>query len=111
MAGVGYSLGGIVINNYVATYGQDCALDVAVSISGALATRFQQYYERSKYTWQPLIGGHQRDHFLNEKWGKRLLQRLGQEDFRNMLRSTNVVVSFKKEKSAKAFFIFQINGI
>ena len=106
MAGVGYSLGGIVINNYVATYGQDCALDVAVSISGALATRFQQYYERSKYTWQPLIGGHQRDHFLNEKWGKRLLQRLGQEDFRNMLRSTDVVVSFLKRQCAKRHSIF-----
>jgi predicted alpha/beta-fold hydrolase len=92
LVGVGYSVGAIVLGNYVASYGQDCALDVAVSISGALDARMQQYFERSRRVWQPLIAAHQRDQFLNAKWGQRIMQRLGRKDFVNLMRSTNVVV-------------------
>ena len=92
LVGVGYSAGAIVLANYVTSYGRDCALDVAVSISGALDARMQQHFERSRRVWQPMIASHQKDHFLNAKWGQRLLQRLGRNDFVHLMRATNVVV-------------------
>jgi len=55
LAGVGYSMGGIILTNYVSRAGPDCALDAAFSISGGLECRQEANYSRSKYTWFPMI--------------------------------------------------------
>jgi predicted alpha/beta-fold hydrolase len=97
LAGVAYSIGAIVMNNYVASYGKKCALDVAFSISGGLDTRYQQYFERSHRTWQSPIAAHARDQLLVPKWGRRILSRLGPDGLRNFLRVTSVVVRTLKK--------------
>lgn len=91
LAGVGYSMGAIVLNRYVSTE-KDVALDVSVSISGALCTLYQQDYHRSRRTWQRVITGHMKEMFYRGKWGKRLHQVLGREDYRNLLRAQDIVV-------------------
>jgi len=57
MAGLGYSMGGVILANYVAKYGNDCQLDVAISISSALDARKQIKFQRSKLMWEPLVTG------------------------------------------------------
>jgi hypothetical protein len=99
LAGVAYSIGAIVLNNYVASYGKKCALDVGFSISGGLDTRYQQYFERSQRTWQSPIAAHARDQLVLPKWGRRILSRLGPDGLRKLVRVTSVVVrTFKKGK-------------
>jgi hypothetical protein len=92
LVGVGYSLGAIVLNNYVASYGEDTALDAAVSISGSLNCHYQSTFQRSQRTWQPMIASFMRDELLLPKWGRRLQKRLGPDGFRAFLRASNVVV-------------------
>jgi hypothetical protein len=41
-------MGAIVLSNYVASYGKECALDGAISLSGGLDMRFQENFERAK---------------------------------------------------------------
>lgn len=91
LAGVGYSMGAIVLNRYVTT-SEDVALDVSVSISGALCTIYQKDFHRSKMTWQRVITGHMKEMFFRGKWGRRLHQYLGQDDYRGLLRAQNIVV-------------------
>ena len=55
LAGVGYSMGAIVISNYVARSGEDCQLDAAMAISGGLDMREQINFYRSQRLWQPLL--------------------------------------------------------
>jgi len=55
VAGVGYSMGAIVLANYVARSGQGCDLDAAVSLSGALDTRVQLDFKHSTRFWQPFL--------------------------------------------------------
>jgi hypothetical protein len=93
LAGVGYSLGAIVLNHYVSKYEDDVALDVSVSISGALYSLYQKDYVRSKHTWQRIIAAHMKDMFMFGKWGERLYRRLGQQDYQQLLRAQNVIVS------------------
>ena len=90
LAGVGYSMGAIVLNNYVATYGTNCALSAAFSISGALECRFEMNFQRPQRLWQPIIVDYSRQRHLN-KWGDRLRERLGRDKLIGMMRSTNVV--------------------
>jgi predicted alpha/beta-fold hydrolase len=91
LAGVGYSMGAIVLNNYVASAGPDCALDVAFSISGALECRNEQYYRRAMRTWEPMIAENIRSTQHLRKWGQRLRARLGRDAFRSLMRATNIV--------------------
>lgn len=91
--GVGYSLGAIVLNNYVANYGDQVELDVSVAISGALNTLFQKDFVRSGWTWQPMIAAHMKDVFFAGKWGQRVRHQLGKQKYQELLRATNVVVS------------------
>ena len=93
LAGVGYSLGGIVLNKYLATYQEDAQLDVAVTISGALNCIHQPKYHRSKNTWQRMIAAHMKDVFMHGKWGRRLYHQLGQEEYEGLMRVQSVVVS------------------
>ncbi|GMH97004.1 hypothetical protein TrST_g3465 [Triparma strigata] len=55
LVGVGYSMGGIVLSNYAASSGKDCALDAAVAIGGGIDMRFNVWYGRSLWLWQPFL--------------------------------------------------------
>ena len=90
LAGIGYSMGAIVLNNYVATYGSSCALSAAFSISGALECRYEMDFQRPKRLWQPMIADHSRRRHL-DKWGERMKLRLGKTNLIEMMRATNVV--------------------
>lgn len=90
LAGVGYSMGAIVLSNYVATYGRDCALSVAFAISGALECRYEMDFQRPKRVWQPMITEFSRDRHLS-KWGERMKEKLSKQELIGMLRATNVV--------------------
>lgn len=93
LASVGYSLGAIVLNHYVASYGDRVALDVSVSISGALDCNYQQYYARSQRLWQSMIVAHMKDNFLFSKWGDRIIKKLGSNRFQALMRAQDIVVS------------------
>ena len=93
LGAVGYSLGAIVLNNYVKSYGQQVALDVSVSISGALDCNFQSHFARSQRIWQSMIVAHMKDTFLYSKWGNRIVSRLGPKHFQSLMRAKDVVVS------------------
>lgn len=92
LIGVGYSMGAIVLNNYVASYGEGCALHGAVAISGGLDTRYQKDYFRAQRLWQPMLAETMRDDFLLGKWGHRVKERLSRDDFLRMLRASHVTV-------------------
>jgi len=91
LAGVGFSMGAIVLNLYVASSGEDCALDAAFSISGALECRHEAMFNRTKFMWQPMIAEDIRSSQHLLKWGERMKSRLSKEDMIAMMRVTNVV--------------------
>jgi predicted alpha/beta-fold hydrolase len=93
LAGVGYSLGAIVLNHYVASFGNQVALDVSVAISGALDCTFQQFYNRSQRIWQSMIIAHMKDQYLYPKWGDRIHRQIGQKHYQSLMRAGNIVVS------------------
>lgn len=67
LAAVGYSMGAIILSNYVARAGDNCPLDAAVAISGGLDMRFEHYFYRAQRLWQPMLAKTLRDEFLVEK--------------------------------------------
>lgn len=89
LAGVGYSMGAIVLNNYAIRL--DCALDIAFSISGSLDCRFQQNFTRSQKLWQPMISYHVRQDQHLAKWGKLLERHWTRDRMTQFLRATNMV--------------------
>lgn len=93
LAGVGYSLGAIVLNHYVSSARENVALDVSVSISGALACNYQETFVRSRRIWQPVIVAHMKEHFFVSKWGHRLYHQLGREKYQQLLRARHIVES------------------
>ena len=90
--GVGFSMGAIVLSNFVSSYGNDVALDAAVAISGGLDMRPQAGFTRAKRLWQPMLAEDLRDIFLVGKWGKRVKERLSHEDMLRMMRASDVTV-------------------
>ena len=92
-AGVGYSIGAIVLNHYVAAYQDQVALDIAVTISGALYCPPQAHFMRSQVTWQVPVAAFTKEMLLIEKWGARLLNQLGHENYQRLLHASSVVVS------------------
>ena len=94
LVGVGYSMGGIILNNYVAKAGKDCALDAAISISGGLDMRKQKEFYRAQRLWQPLLIEKLRDEFLIGKWGERVRRRLSKGHMRRLMRATHITVGF-----------------
>jgi hypothetical protein len=84
-------MGGIVLNRYVATE-TNVALDVSVSISGALCTLYQMEFQRSQRTWQRVITGHMKEMFFRGKWGQRLHHVLGHHGYQRLLRAQSIVV-------------------
>jgi predicted alpha/beta-fold hydrolase len=91
LVGVGYSMGAIVLGNYVGRSGADCQLDAAFIISGALECRIEQNYERPKRLWQPMIADLMRKSQHLPKWARRMQKRLTNEEMIRMMRATNVV--------------------
>lgn len=94
LIGVGFSMGAIVLSNYVASYGKECALDGAISLSGGLDMRFQENFERAKRLWQPMLAETLRSDFLLGKWGKRVQARLSKDEMLRMMRATHITVRF-----------------
>ena len=73
LVGVGYSMGGIILSNYVARSGKHCSLDAAISVSGGLDMRHQLNFRRSMRLWQPMLTFGLRDDILI---GKQILYSL-----------------------------------
>lgn len=92
LAGVGYSMGAIVLSNYVARSGKDCALDAAMAISGGLDMRHQNFYERAQRLWQPMLAKELRDVFVVGKFGERYRERLTKEQMLELMRATHITV-------------------
>jgi predicted alpha/beta-fold hydrolase len=90
LIGAGYSMGAIILSNYVASYGEECALDGAVSISGGLDMRYQEHFFRAQRLWQPMLTETLRDDFLLGKWGHRVKEKLTHDEFLRMLRASHV---------------------
>ena len=53
--GVGYSMGGIILNNYACTYGDECPLDGAISLSSLLDCESNQSFKESQTYWEPIL--------------------------------------------------------
>ena len=64
LVGVGYSMGAIILSNYVARSGKHCSLDAAISVSGGLDMRHQLNFRRSMRLWQPMLTFGLRDDIL-----------------------------------------------
>jgi len=64
LIGVGFSMGGIVLSNYVARSGKDCALDAAVAVGAGIDMRFNRYFQRSLWLWQPFLSRSLLDQFF-----------------------------------------------
>ncbi|CAB9528190.1 Protein ABHD1 [Seminavis robusta] len=90
LAAVGYSMGAIILSNYVARSGNDCALDAAVAVSGGLDMRFEHHFYRAQRLWQPMLAQELRDNFLVQKWGERIRARLSLEDLKQSMRAYHV---------------------
>jgi predicted alpha/beta-fold hydrolase len=90
LAGVGFSMGAIILSNYVARSGTDCALDTAVAISGGLDMRYETDFYRAQRLWQPLLTEELRNTFVVGKWGERVRQRLTKKQMKLMMRATHV---------------------
>jgi predicted alpha/beta-fold hydrolase len=92
LVGVGYSMGAIIIANYVASYGKHCALDAAVAVSGGLDMRYQERFYRAQRLWQPMLAGTLRDKFLLGKFGHRVKEKLTSSEYLKILRATHITV-------------------
>lgn len=90
LAGVGYSMGAVILGNMVTRTGKECALDVAVAISGGLDMRQEINFPRAQRLWQPLLIGPLRDTFVVGKWGERFRKRLGKNRMKALMRATHV---------------------
>lgn len=100
LVGVGYSMGGIILANYVARYGSDCYLDAAMPISAALDIRHSLLVGRALRLWQPLLVEELRGKFILEKLGEKYRARLSPEQILQMLRSSHVAAIDKYAISA-----------
>jgi alpha-beta hydrolase superfamily lysophospholipase len=99
---VGYSMGAIILNNYVSSYGSEVPLDGAIAISGGLDMRYQEDFARAQRLWQPMLTETARDDFFLGKWGHRVKARLSESNFLKLMRSKHItvstVLSWKKKK-------------
>lgn len=92
LSGVGYSMGAIILSNYVARSGENCALDSAVAVSGGLDMRQQLNFRRSMRLWQPMLTFGLRGDILLGKYARHYKSRLTKEQFLNLLRVTSISV-------------------
>jgi predicted alpha/beta-fold hydrolase len=90
LVGVGYSMGGIILSNYVARSGTECGLHAAVAISGGLDMRVEAEPNRANRLWQPIVAVELRDTFVVGKWGERVRSRLSKTQMKALMRATNI---------------------
>lgn len=90
LVGVGYSMGAIVLSNYVARSGEHCSLDAAIAVSGGLDMRQNLNFKRSMRLWQPMLTFNLRDDMLIAKYARFYKQKLNRENFLRMLRTTSI---------------------
>ncbi|KAL7533893.1 hypothetical protein ACHAXR_005510 [Thalassiosira sp. AJA248-18] len=90
LAGVGYSMGAIIISNYVARSGTHCALDAAMAVSGGLDMRQQLNFKRSMRLWQPMLTFGLREDILIGKYARYYKKRLTEKQFLSLLRVTSI---------------------
>ena len=102
LVGAGYSMGAIIIANYVASYGKDCALDAAVAVSGGLDMRYQEHFYRAQRLWQPMLAGTLRDEFLLGKFGHRVKEKLSPFEYLKILRATHITVRWKRTDASRS---------
>jgi predicted alpha/beta-fold hydrolase len=93
LVGAGFSMGAIILANYVARSGPDCGLDAAIAVSGTLDSRPQYMNERAKRLWQPMLTITLRDQFVVGKVAERYRTRLTQTQMLEMMRATHISVS------------------
>ena len=92
LVGAGYSMGAIILANYVARSGSECALDAAIAVSGVLDSRFQYFNERAKRLWQPMLAITLREQFIIGKLGERYRKRLNRHQMLELMRATHITV-------------------
>jgi predicted alpha/beta-fold hydrolase len=90
LAGVGYSMGAVILGNYLARSGKECALDAAVAISGGLDMRYMIDYARAQRLWQPMLTQELRETFVLGKWGERVRARLTKDQMKELLRAYHI---------------------
>eukprot|EP00980_Cylindrotheca_fusiformis_P021650 scaffold8505_cov130-Cylindrotheca_fusiformis.AAC.16 len=90
IVGVGYSMGAIILSNYLASYGSEVPLDGALAISGGLDMRYQQDFFRAQRLWQPMLTESTRGDFFLGKWGNRIKARLSESNFLKLMRSKHI---------------------
>ena len=93
LVGAGYSMGAIILANYVARAGKDCPLDAAIPVSGGLDMRPQQYNYRSRRLVQRFVALSIREQFVLGKFGDRYGGRLTREEMRGLFRADDITVS------------------
>ena len=89
LAGAGFSMGAIILANYVSRSGINCDLDVAVVISGGLDMRPQEKFFRSMRLWQPMLAETARTILLG-KFIDKYQKRLSDEDLLQLLRAPDI---------------------
>jgi predicted alpha/beta-fold hydrolase len=90
---VGFSMGAIILANYVATAGATCPLKAAVSVSGSFDPRELMMYRHSSRKWQPLLCHDLKRNFLLPNLG--LATRKGVEMRR--ARNASSIIDFDRE--------------
>jgi predicted esterase len=92
LIGIGYSMGAIILANYVARSGKACSLDAAIAVSGVLDARYQYFNERAKRLWQPLLAITLRDQFVMGKLANKYQERLTRKQMVSLMRATHITV-------------------
>ena len=90
LVGVGYSMGAIILSNYVARSGKHCALDAATAVSGGLDMRQNLNFKRSMRLWQPMLTFGLREDILIGKFARHYKHRLTKQQFLSLLRVTSI---------------------
>jgi predicted alpha/beta-fold hydrolase len=90
LAGVGYSMGAIILSNYVARSGSKCHLDSAMAVSGGLDMRANLNFSRSMRLWQPMLAQSLKEDFIINKFDGRFRQRLTKEQHLGLMRASSV---------------------
>ena len=102
LVGVGYSMGGIIMSNYVASYGAAVQFDAAIAVSGGLDMRYQEHAYRTQRLWQPMLAGTLRSEFLLGKFGHRVKAKLTKYEFLQIMRATHITVSIHRSSQIKS---------
>mmetsp|Transcript_23545 Transcript_23545/g.36313 ORF Transcript_23545/g.36313 Transcript_23545/m.36313 type:complete len:604 (+) Transcript_23545:125-1936(+) len=89
LAGAGYSMGAIILANYVARSGTKCFLDAAVVVSGGLDMREQANFHRSIRLWQPMLAQEARN-IMFKKFRHLYKDRLTAEQYLSLMRAKNI---------------------